>query len=111
MHTTPITDHAAILEALKGDDWREVLCYARWSIDDITEIVAMSEGQGDMLDWLLVAKLKDGRYSLVEARTCETGWDACSDGNCYFADNLQDLVLCELDQESLIRLRLPFKPF
>ena len=55
-------------------DWDEVIQRAQFGSEDIDRILAYSEGDNDGPDWLLVAKLKDGRYGAVSAGCDYSGW-------------------------------------
>ena len=61
-------------------DWEEALKVANRDSKtdvregDLTEIIAVSEGENDGPDWLAVARHKDGRYVYVRAGCDYTGW-------------------------------------
>lgn len=73
--------------ALDDYNWREAFGYAGedgtlagnlpklFSRRDIRKIIAMSEGENDGYDWVLLAQLWDGRYAALRAGCDYTGWD------------------------------------
>lgn len=101
-----MTDLMKKLKGADSYDWREVFgyvgepgtsAYGRVSISpvmgedppasvdpfglaDVAEVVAMSEGENDGPDWLVVVKLTDGRYAFVSAGCDYTGWDCQAGG-------------------------------
>ncbi len=42
---------------------------------DVVEILGIAEGEKDGPEWLLLAKMRDGRYLSLEAGCDYTGWD------------------------------------
>lgn len=50
----------------------------KFSLDDITDIVAEVPGENDELAWWWILQLKDGRFVLLAASCDYTGWDCRS---------------------------------
>ena len=83
-----------MLEQLDSYDWGHVFAYAGeqagelkinpivgyagstdgFSRKDVTEIVAIVEGENDEADWVCVGALKDGRWFGLRAGCDYTGW-------------------------------------
>lgn len=59
---------------LEGYDWPSVIAYAQFGTVDIERIIAMSEGDNDGPDWILVVRLRGGKYAAVVAGCDYTGW-------------------------------------
>jgi hypothetical protein len=72
--------------------------------DDIDEILGMSDGENDGPPWLLVLKLKDGRFAYIEAGCNYTGWDCQAGGTAHVADTLEQLIRFGLTEEARDRL-------
>ena len=97
------------LDEFRNDyDWKEAFAVAMrdnvraapsyagstesFGVDDVEEILAISNGENDGPDWIGAFRLKDGRYAFVSAGCDYTGW-GCQDGGCArLADNVDDLV-------------------
>ena len=77
-------------------DWNTdigVMSYAKeFKLDDVAEVIASHEGEGDGEDWIGVFKLKNGKYGLVIAGCDYTGWDWQAGGHSAVADTLDELV-------------------
>lgn len=70
-------------------DWREVFSFcsspdpipgyqgshAGFSMFDVQDVIASSEGENDGSNWLAAVKLKDGRFAFVSAGCDYTGFD------------------------------------
>lgn len=110
-----------MLKELDDYDWREVFGYASPSSiplsenpastesferEDVTEIVAMSEGENDEEDWLICGKLKDGRYFSIEAGCDYTGWDCQASGFATVAMDLYELIILGMSPQARGRLGL-----
>lgn len=67
--------HGKILEALDDYDWGYAFDYAMFDREDVAEIIAMSEGEHDEKDWLLLCKLNNGQFGGLSAGCDYTGWD------------------------------------
>jgi hypothetical protein len=75
--------------------------------EDVTEIIALSEGEKDGRPWLGVFRLKDGRFASLIARCDHTGWDCKASGDSWVGSDLGAIILWGLTDEARIRLNLP----
>lgn len=102
-------------------DWKEAFTYGgnvRWNpiseglsrdaigIDDVTEVIAMAEGENDGASWLMAGRVKDGRYFLLCAGCDYTGWDCQASGEVMFAGTRDDLIRFCLSDDDRSRLGL-----
>lgn len=85
-------------------NWGEAAEYASWSCEDVAEILAMSEGENDEANWLMVVKLKDGRFSFLSAGCDYTGWDCQAGGSSHERDTLEALIRFGMGQDDRDRL-------
>ena len=67
--------HGKMLLELCDYDWREAHAYATWEREDVARIIASECGENDGDSWLLLARLKDGKYAGLTAWCDYTGWD------------------------------------
>lgn len=51
------------------------MMHSMFSLEDIDKVIACDEGEPDEQDWLVVAKLKNGKYGFTSAGCDYTGWD------------------------------------
>ena len=88
-----------MLPELDNSDWREVFKYAQpktceaghehgpttvivegnlksesFTREDVSEIIAMVDGENDESDWVGVFRLKDSRFVCIRAGCDYTGW-------------------------------------
>ncbi len=63
-----------------------------FTISDVVHIEAMSEGERDEKDWILLGSLRDGRWFLLVGWCCYTGWDAAGGAAATVACNLVELL-------------------
>jgi len=92
-------------------DWREAFVYADhirvaynckpdgFSMDDVAEITAASEGENDGPSWLMCGRLNDGRWFYLSAGCDYTGWDCQAGGDAQVADTLSNLKQYAMDNE------------
>lgn len=73
---------------------------------DIVEIKALSEGENDGPDWLIVGRLNDGRWFKIAAGCDYTGWDCQSGGYTNVAESLDDLITYGIEAYERERLGL-----
>ena len=90
---------AASPDKLKGYDWKHAFAYAgepcdygspnveralpndedisvdTFSRSDVEEVIHCVEGENDVNDWIVVGKLRDGRFFALSAWCDYTGWD------------------------------------
>jgi hypothetical protein len=74
---------------------------------DVAEIVAISDGTNDELNWIGIFKLNDGRFGFVRAGCDFTGWDCQASGDAEVAGSVDDLVRLSLNDEERSRLGFP----
>jgi hypothetical protein len=72
----------------------------------VEQIIAIEEGENDGANWLLVAKLHDGRFICVSAGCDYTGWDCRAGGDILVAATLEDALRYGLDDEERERLKV-----
>lgn len=85
-------------------NWSEAAEYASWKPEDVAEVLAMEEGENDGANWLMVVKLKDGRYSFLSAGCDYTGWDCQAGGSSDEKATLEELIRMGMGQEDRDRL-------
>ena len=76
------------------------------AIEDVEEIVASVEGENDGPDWVMVGRLKDGRWFAVAAGCDYTGWDCQAGGNSCVAGSLAVIIRLGLTDDERQRLEL-----
>jgi hypothetical protein len=109
------------LSILQTDnDWESVFVYAdkpeivpganceaiSFTRDDVSEIVALSNGERDGENWLIVVRIKDGRVGFVSAGCDYTGWGCQEWGVSKVADTLEQMVGFGLGEDDRARLGL-----
>ena len=95
------------VQDLKDDyNWREAFSlYADgFTFNDIQDVLGMSDGENDEQDWLLIGKLKDGRYFRLKAGCDYTGWGCRDWGETNFATTLEELIKFQLTTDDRVRL-------
>lgn len=60
--------------------------------DDVAEILHKEEGDNDGPDWIIVVKLKDGRFAYLEGGCDCTGWDCQSSCSAQVAATYEEIV-------------------
>lgn len=107
-----------MLTELDDYDWREAFGYAgepdtnatdhggasvsvaegascsaeRFTRDDVLMILHKQDGEGDERPWLMLGRLKDGRWFYLEASCDYTGWDCQAGGFAVVAEDFDRLV-------------------
>lgn len=97
---------------MKDDyDWKEAFSYATnirtatgceaspFGIDDVDQIINFSTGENDGPSWIMVGKLKDGRFFFLSAGCDYTGWDCQAGGDAQVADTLENLHRFGMDED------------
>jgi len=56
-------------------DWTKAFEYADFSIFDVHKVLFADEGEHNGHSWILLAKLKDGKFGALSAGCDYTGWD------------------------------------
>lgn len=77
-----------------------------FTLADVEEIEAASEGEHDERDWLCVGRLKDGRWFLLAAGCDYTGWDWRASGTATVAVSRDELLAFGVTREQAERLGL-----
>lgn len=97
-------------------DWKEAFTYAQttktatncakegFAIDDVAEVLKTSPGENDGDSWLMVGRLKDGRFFFLDAWCDYTGWDCQAGGDAQVADTLDNLIRYGMDERGRDRL-------
>ena len=75
-------------------------------IDDVTEVIAMQEGENDGASWIMAGRVKDGRYFFLSAGCDYTGWDCQASGDVMVANSLDQLIRYCLTSDDRQRLNL-----
>lgn len=99
-------------------DWREAFVYAGtirtayqcdpapFGLDDVAEALHAVNGENDGPSWLMVGKLKDGRYFFLDAGCDYTGWDCQASGDAQVADTLENLIRYGMTTDARSRLNI-----
>lgn len=80
-------------------DWNEVIKYGP-DVENIEEVIRYYEGNRDEDNWLLVLKMKDGRWCHVYAWCDYTGWGCQEGGDHEYASTEPELVRTCLTQSA-----------
>lgn len=88
-----------IEELMQDYDYAELMEYGP-PVEDVAEVVRTYDGCPDEENWLVVLKMKDGRWCFVEAGCDYTGWDCRAGGNHYFASSEEELVRYHMTQSN-----------
>jgi hypothetical protein len=103
-------------EMIADYDWREAFHFAQtirtatecvsepFSIEDVSEILKFDNGTNDEESWVMVGKLKDGRFFFLDAWCDYTGWDCQSGGDAQVANSLENLTRFGMDEKARERL-------
>lgn len=75
-----------------------------FTFDDIVEVIACVEGEGDGPDWLAAVRLQDNRLIFIVAGCDYTGWDCQSDMRSVAAATLPELIRWGMSEEQRERL-------
>lgn len=79
---------------------------AKFTRDDVEEVLGSVEGQNDGESWIAVLKLKDGRYAFITAWCDYTGWGCQDGGDSWVADDLANLIRWGMGKEDRERLEV-----
>ena len=108
------------LDGLKDDyDWVEVFKFEYASpvpfsnasnnafvIEDVEEIIASVNGENDGADWVMIGKLKDGRFFKINASCDYTGWGCQEWGHSTVALTLDELIRLGVTDDERERLEI-----
>lgn len=120
------------LSELQTYDWREAFAFANppvptlncrgwgrgpdmlgyvsdhsFTVDDVVEIIAASEGENDGQNWLMLGRLKDNRFFVVNSGCDFTGWDCLAGGIGYVSHTQEEAVWFGLGAVERERLGFP----
>lgn len=74
---------------------------------DVEEVYAKQDGEADERDWMVLGKLKDGRYFFLSAGCDYTGWDCQSGGCAFVAGSREEIERYGMDQHERDALGIP----
>lgn len=63
-----------------------------FSRHDVKRVIALSNGENDVAEWLVAVELHDGRFGFVAAGCDYTGWDCQAGGHACIAATEDDLI-------------------
>lgn len=67
--------HGDMVPAVHTNDWKEIFkCFDGATREEVAEVLAAKEGSRGGSEWLMLGRLKDGRYFFVKASCDYTGW-------------------------------------
>lgn len=117
-----------MLKELEGYDWVEVFgegsggnctsiiperpvhdtttSRATFSREDVRKIHGISEGENEILDWIVYGRLKDGRYFVARGGCDYTGWDCCASNSGNVAATLKEIRQFGMSDEERERFGL-----
>jgi len=111
------------LTVLQEYDWEQAFLYANpttnlkldgiplvatdpFTTDDVAEIIAKSEGENDGPSWLMLGRLRDSRFFVLEAGCDYTGWDCQASGSSIVASSPDLLIRYGMSRGDRERLGL-----
>jgi hypothetical protein len=104
------------LDAFMEDyDWRSAFgeslvdCYDdKESVKNVVRVIASAEGENDGENWLAIVEWSgnEGKFAVMEAGCCYTGWDCRGGGTIEFYDS-KEVACVEITPEQAGRLGLP----
>lgn len=71
-------------------DWKEAMTYAKFSFQDVAEVISAIEGENDGAQWKLIVKLKTGKFGWLSAGCDYSGWDCQAGGYSAIVDTLEE---------------------
>lgn len=78
---------------------------AHFTRNDVSVVVAKSDGENYGPSWLALVKLKDGRFVFIEAGCDYTGWDCMGNhGVCMVGPSLEVMLRLGLTDDARARL-------
>jgi len=116
--TTSEWNSLAVGNMLEDEDWERVFEYAAagdifpapphdhrislmgFTRDDVKVIQHIREGENEILTWICIGQLKDGRWFNLEAGCDYTGWDCQASGRTVVAADYDTLVRLGCNQET-----------
>ena len=114
-------------------DWKEVFAYASgvpsygssatpgavgeappstepFNIDDVEEVLHAVEGENDGPSWVIVVRLKDGRFGSINASCDYTGWDCQAGGASSVASSYEQIIRFGIGDSDRSRLGIELSP-
>lgn len=88
-----------IEELMEDYNYQELMEYGP-PAEDVAEVMRTHDGENDYENWLVVLRMKDGRWCFVTAGCDYTGWDCQAGGDHYFAFSEEELVRTCLTQSN-----------
>jgi len=114
--TTTEWNSLAVEQMLRDDDWERAFEYAECNIlpappysnisltsftrEDVKIIQHIREGEHEILTWICIGQLKDGRWFNLEAGCDYTGWDCQASGRTVVAADYDTLMRLGCNQET-----------
>lgn len=115
------------LSELQSYDWKNVFAYASgipvwgesalpgavgenppaataFGIDEVEEVLHAVEGENDGPSWVIVVRLKDGRFGCISASCDYTGWDCQAGGASSVASSYEQIIRFGLGDSDRARL-------
>lgn len=88
-------------ELLNSYDWQQAFYFSKdIAIEDVSEIIASSDGHNDGDAWIGIFKLKDGKLLYLNAGCDYTGWECQSGGYSVVKDSILEVLMsCTGDDE------------
>jgi len=71
-------------------DWKEAMTYAKFTFQDVGEIIIAEEGENDERDWKLIVRLKSGKWGWLSAGCDYSGWDCQAGGDSGIVDTIDE---------------------
>lgn len=72
--------------------------------EDVDEIYHLSDGEKDVMNWIVYGKLKDGRFFYLSAGCDSTGWDCREWGGAEIGSSREEIERFSLSDEDRWRL-------
>lgn len=77
---------------------------APFDTEDVARVLHMAEGDNDGEPWVIVVRLRDGRFGYIKAGCDYTGWDCRAGGTSYVARSLDLIERFACDESDRKRL-------
>lgn len=93
----------------ESSDWQQVFGFAKsFVFDDVTEVLASSNGENDERPWKAIVSLKNGNFGFIEAGCDYSGWDCQASGQSFEAPTLQFLIRFVMSEDDRSQLEVCF---
>lgn len=70
-----------------------------FTVEDVSKVLAVYEGENNGDDWRWVLRLNDGRFAFLQGWCDYTGWDSLSDAISQFADTPESAAHFALEED------------